>query len=86
MALTPNQRKQAQVNALKDLIAKQLQNTQQKPDWITDEQWKAVPSISWWEDQKQGAEYIKQSKPRTIQEVQDQFSRLRKEKNWKQGE
>ncbi len=55
-----------------------------KPDWITDEQWKAVPSISWWEDQKQGAEYIKQSKPRTTQEVQAQFSRLRSEKNWKQ--
>jgi len=59
---------------------------QQKPDWITDEQWKAVPSISWWEDRKQGAEYIKQSKPRTTQEVQAQFSRLRSEKNWKQGE
>lgn len=86
MALTPNQRKQAQVNALKDLIAKQLQNTQQKPDWITDEQWKAVPSISWWEDRKQGAEYIKQSKPLTTQEVKDQFSRLRNERNWKQGE
>ena len=53
-----------------------------KPDWITAEQWKAVPSISWWEDQKQGAEFIKQSKPRTIQEVQDQFSRLRSERNW----
>ncbi len=86
MALTQNQRIQAQVNAIKDLRAKQQQVTKQKPDWITDEQWKAVPSIGWWEDQKQGAEYIKQSKPRTTQEVQAQFSRLRNEKNWNQEE
>ena len=59
---------------------------QTKPDWITDEQWKAVPSISWWEDRKPGAEYIKQSKTPTIQEAQAQFSRLRSEKNWNQGE
>jgi hypothetical protein len=45
-------------------------DNQQKPDWITDEQWKAVPSISWWEDQKKGEEYIKQSNPRTTHEVQ----------------
>ena len=25
-----------------------------KPDWITEEQWKTVPSVQWWEDQKQG--------------------------------
>lgn len=64
----------------------QQMEKQVKPDWITDEQWKAVPSIGWWEDRKQGAEYIKQSKPRTTQEVQAQFSRLRSEKSWKQGE
>jgi hypothetical protein len=86
MTLTKNQRIQAQVNLIKVLRAKQLQDTLQKPDWITDEQWKAVPSISWWEDQKQGAEYIKQSKPRTTQEVQAQFSRLRSERNWNQEE
>jgi hypothetical protein len=57
---------------------------EQKPDWITDKQWKAVPSISWWEDRKKGLEYIAQSKPQTIQDVQAQFSRLRCEKNWNQ--
>jgi hypothetical protein len=25
-----------------------------KPDWITEEQWKTLPSVQWWEDQKQG--------------------------------
>lgn len=25
-----------------------------KQDWITDEQWDKVPSVKWWEDQKQG--------------------------------
>lgn len=27
-----------------------------KPDWITDEQWKAVPSVEWWEDSRKRAE------------------------------
>jgi hypothetical protein len=60
--------------------------TQTKPDWITDEQWKAVPSIGWWENNRKGAEHIAQSKPPTKEEVSAQFSRLRNEKNWKQGE
>lgn len=60
--------------------------TQTKPDWITEEQWKAVPSIGWWENNRKGAEHIAQSKPPTMEEALAQFSRLRNEKNWKQGE
>lgn len=57
----------------------------QKPDWITEEQWKTVPSVQWWKDQKQGEIYIKQSKPLTTQEVLDQMERLRTSKNWNEG-
>lgn len=52
-----------------------------KPDWIIDEQWKAVPSVEWWEDSRKRAESIAQSKPQTMQEIRDQFSRLRNSKN-----
>ena len=45
--------------------AKAKQAKQEKPDWITDEQWKAVPSEDWWKNQKSGTEYIKQSSPAT---------------------
>ena len=55
-----------------------------KPDWITDEQWKAIPYSDHWLNQKKGAEYIKQSKPATMEEAHAQFERLRNEKNWKQ--
>jgi hypothetical protein len=58
---------------------------QEKPDWITDKQWNTVPSVAWWEDSKKQGEYIEQSKPATVEEVQAQFSRLRNEKNWNQG-
>lgn len=33
----------------------------------TDEQWNAVPSISWWEEQKKEEEYLKQSNPLAAQ-------------------
>ena len=56
-----------------------------KPDWITEDQWKAVPSISWWEDQKAGKEYLEQQKPVTPEEAKAQFERLRNEKNWREG-
>jgi hypothetical protein len=56
-------------------------DSQVKPDWITDEQWKAVPSVEWWENNRKGAESIAQSKPQTMQEIRDQFSRLRNSKN-----
>jgi hypothetical protein len=56
-----------------------------KPDWITEEQWKNVPSVQWWEDQKQGEIYIKQSKPVTLEEALAQMERLRNSKNWKEG-
>ena len=58
---------------------------EQKPDWITDEQWKAVPSITWWEDSKIRKESIARQKPSTVQEAQAQFLRLRNSKNWNQG-
>ena len=56
-----------------------------KQDWITEEQWKTVPSVQWWEDQRQGKLYIEQSKPLTTQEVLGQLERLRTSKNWNQG-
>ena len=36
---------------------------QQRPDWITPEQWEAVPYVSWWEANRRGEELNKQSKP-----------------------
>jgi hypothetical protein len=38
---------------------------EKKYEWITKEQWVAVPYESWWEDQRKGAEYIAQLSPRT---------------------
>lgn len=57
----------------------------QKPDWITDEQWDNVPSVQWWENQKQGKLYIEQSKPVTTEEALAQMERLRTSKNWSEG-
>lgn len=59
-------------------------DNQTKPDWITEEQWKAVPNVQWWEDCKKRAESIARSKPATTQQKFDQITRLRNEKNWKQ--
>ena len=56
-----------------------------KQEWITQEQWKTVPSVQWWEGQRQGRLYIEQSKPLTTPEVLGQLERLRTSKNWKQG-
>lgn len=58
----------------------------EKPEWITERQWEAVPSEAHWLSQKRGEEYIAQSKPVTPQEAIAQLERLRSEKNWKQGE
>ena len=51
-----------------------------KPDWITDEQWAAVPSVGWWEDSRKRAQSIAQSKPVTPQEALEQTTRLRNSK------
>lgn len=56
---------------------------QVKPDWITDEQWVAVPSEFHWLSQKRGAESLAQSKTQTTEEIKAQFLRLRSVKNWK---
>lgn len=53
-----------------------------KPDWITLEQWKAVPDEQWWMDEKKKKQYLAQSKPHTPEEALTQFSRLRSEKIW----
>jgi len=58
---------------------------EQKPDWITDEQWKGVPSIAWWENNKKIGESLARQKPSTVQEAQAQFLRLRNSKNWSEG-
>lgn len=59
---------------------------QEKPDWITDQQWAANPNIYHWEQQKKGMESLEQSKPVTAQEASAQFTRLRNSKNWSQEE
>jgi hypothetical protein len=67
-----------------NLIIKTMEK-QTKPDWITDKQWKTVPTIAWWEDSKKRMKSIEQSKPATSEEIQAQFIRLRSEKNWEKG-
>ena len=57
----------------------------EKPDWITDEQWAVVTSEKHWLSQKEGKEYIAQSKPLTTEQAEAQFLHLRSEKNWNQG-
>jgi hypothetical protein len=56
---------------------------QQKPDWITDQQWKAVPSVEWWEDARVKMQSIAQRKPLTPEGAKALFARLKSEKNWK---
>ena len=56
-----------------------------RPDWITEKQWKAVPSVGWWENSRKGAEFTAQSKPVTAEQAKAQLSRFRNEKNWSQG-
>jgi len=56
-----------------------------KPDWITEKQWKNVPSVQWWEDRRDGKIYIEQSKPVTTEEALAQMERLRNSKNWNEG-
>ena len=53
-----------------------------KPDWITDEQWKAVPSIGWWKDVQKKKESIAKQKPMSVEEVKAMFERARNESNW----
>ena len=62
------------------------QYKQTRPDWITEEQWKTVPSVQWWEDVRVMKQSIAQQKPVTPEEAKAQFSRLRNEKNWKAEE
>lgn len=73
-----------QVSELKNQLSQNQKQKEVKPDWITDEQWEAIPYSDHWLNQKEGAEYIKQSKPATMEEVHAQFERLRNEKNWKE--
>lgn len=58
---------------------------QEKPDWITDRQWKTVPNEDHWLSQKRIGEYIANSKPVTPEEAIAQMERLRSEKNWNEG-
>lgn len=57
----------------------------EKPDWITDRQWAAVPSEGHWLSQKRIGESIVQSKPATPEEAIAQLKQLRNEKNWNEG-
>lgn len=51
---------------------------QKKPEWITDKQWKAVPSVRWWEDVEIRKKNIAKQKPQTIQEIEETLARLKK--------
>ena len=67
-------------------IDKEASLEQVKPDWITDEQWKANPNIYHWEQEKKGAESQAKLPPVTPEEALAQTIRLRNEKNWKDRE
>lgn len=56
---------------------------QTKPDWITPEQWKAVPNVQWWENNRASSEYIKNSRPVTQEEALAQLKSHRESPNWK---
>ena len=62
-----------------------MEKKEKKPHWVTEEQWKAVPCVAWWEDRRRASESIARQKPVTVEEARAQFSRLRNEKNWSQG-
>jgi hypothetical protein len=62
-----------------------MKKNNKKQDWITDEQWQNVPSVQWWEDQRQGKIFLEQSKPVTVEKALAQMERLRNSKNWKEG-
>ena len=74
MALTPNQRKQAQVNALKDLLKNP--EKQAKPDWITDKQWEANPNVYHWEQSLQVNQSKEQSKNPLTREQKVEQARI----------
>jgi hypothetical protein len=38
--------------SIETIIRDARKKAYQKPDWITDNQWRAVPSVGWWEYQK----------------------------------
>lgn len=49
---------------------------QKKPDWITDEQWKANPNVYHWEQSRQAIQSVKQSQeqpPLTREQVEQQM-------------
>jgi hypothetical protein len=64
------------------MLRKKMKENNIKPDWITQEQWKNVPSVQWWVNQKQGEIYIKQLKPVTAEEAIEQMVKLRQSANW----
>ena len=52
----------------------------QKPEWITEEQWKAVPSIGWWENNRKGAEYIKEYQKHPLSPEEKLLQQKRRDK------
>ncbi len=59
---------------------------QEKPDWITDEQWKMNPNVYHWEQSKKAILSQAQLPPVTPEEALAQTIRLRNSKNWNDGE
>lgn len=58
---------------------------EEKPDWVTADQWNLMPSVSWWEKSREKEQYLAQLPKVTKEEALEQISRLRNEKNWNQG-
>ena len=56
-----------------------------KQGWITQDQWKTVPSVQWWTDSKLKKDYLEQSRPVTTEEALSQMEQLRNSKNWNEG-
>lgn len=46
-----------------------------KPDWITDQEWKAVPNVQWWWIDRIQKQTIAKQKPLTQQEVEQMLSK-----------
>ena len=71
---------------LNDILERQKKRDQQTKLQQLEMNLKAVPYPQWWKDAQEIKLSIEQQKPVTPEEAQDQFSRLRNEKNWKQEE
>ena len=46
-----------------------------KPDWITDKEWKTVQSVDWWRSARIQQQTLLQQKPLTLEEVKQMLGK-----------